>query len=275
MSKKEARRKKHEREKRIGSHNILDSEIIGNKEKLPETEETLLGNLARVKHIPMIAWLNIPVTPSFKKIIHIPAKDGQGGFDKLMNDVCNNKKCDLLGFTPLKDFYGNVEYDELGPGSVGIALQIKKVETTATKSLIITTRGICRYENIGFIDTPDDDYFRIKVRWFEDEPEPDSRLIPLYEKHLELIERISKMVGEPMKNFFNVSQTTDYHYDMAHYGSFLMINMFDNWFSMEEQLELFKLTSTSERLRRVNERVEKVLPIVEAREQQRRIGRSN
>lgn len=62
MNKKEARRKKYRKQKLITRQNILESEIIGEEE-----QETLLGNLARVKQIPMIAWESIPATPTFYK----------------------------------------------------------------------------------------------------------------------------------------------------------------------------------------------------------------
>ena len=135
-------------------------------------------------------------------------------------------------------------------------------------------KGICRYENLGCLPAPED-YFNIKVRWFEDDKEPESLIRPQYERYLKNIEQISKVGGERMKNFFNVSKTVSYDYSSAHYSSFMLINLIENWFTMEEQLELFKLVSTAERLKRINTRVEMLLPIVDHRQKKRQQGLNN
>ena len=271
MNKKEARRRKHQKQKLITRQNILESEIIGENEG--EEKETLLGNLARVKQIPMITWESIPTMPLFYKTLHFPYEEGEDWFDKLFTEVSKNEDCDLIGFTPVKNL-SETDFAEIGIGSVGMGVQIEEVEKTVTNSLIIKMRGICRYETTGFLPSPDE-YFNIKVRWFEDIEEPKEVWLSPYQQYLRNIEDISKVAGGKMKEFFNVSTTTAINYHSAHYGSMLLLNMFENWFSIEEQIELIKLTSTSQRLKRVNERVAKILPFIQKRGKILDIGRNN
>jgi Lon protease-like protein len=264
MNKKEARKKKHEREKKKAE--ILESEIIGDEE-----EETLLGNLAGIKQIPMIPWETIPpMTSVGTEILHIPAEAGGDWFEKLFVETSKNEECNLIGFTPVRNFE-ETEFDDLGPGSIGSALEIKKVEKAANGALLITVQGICRYENIGFLQAPEP-YFNIRVRWFEDKEEPESLLRPQFERYLKVIERISRIAGERLKEYHNVSKNVPYHWRSAYFSSFLLRNDPPGWFTMDERIELFRLTSTYERLKRINERADKLLPYVENRERERRKG---
>lgn len=282
MNKKQARNRKHQREKEQAD--ILDSEIIGDVEEIDEIdgdfeeEETLLGNLASVKEIPMIGWLKIPPAPLENNFVHFPFEKDIEGFEKLFTDAMNNEDCNLVGFTPMRDFYGASNEEaakQLDKGGIGTALEIKNVEKGVDGSLTVSVRGICRFHNLGIVDFGDD-YFIIKVRWFEDKHEPESVVRPLFERYLKIIERLSKIGGEQMKGYFNVSQTVGYSFESASYSSFLLLDdKFENWFTNEEKLVLYKINSVSIRLKGILLRVEKILPVLEEREKKNRQGRLN
>jgi hypothetical protein len=93
MNKKKARKKKHEQLKKKAE--ILDSEIIGDEE-----EETLLGNLARVKEIPMIPLGGIPVFPTFEKTLPLQSSPLMEEMIKVFEETAANEAADLLGITP-------------------------------------------------------------------------------------------------------------------------------------------------------------------------------
>ena len=268
MNKKEARRKKHEREKK--KRGILDSEIIGAEEEeaaaeVEEEEETLLGNLAPVKEIPMISLAGIPAFPTFNTVLPVPDTPWMAEWIKLFEETAANEENDLLGIAPQRE----PDLKTLLPPAVGIAVQIREVEKTSSVMTLLHLKGICRYETLAI--RAFSSFFRIKVRWFEDDFEPDEIVKPHFYKHLETIERIARMVGDSMKLYYNVSRTQPYNYRAAQYGSYTLLGSFD-LFSLEEQVELLKLTSTSERLRRVNERAKEKLPEFEKKERARRKG---
>jgi Lon protease-like protein len=265
MNKKEARRKKHEREKKKAE--ILESEIIGDEE-----EETLLGNLADIKQIPMIPWHKIPPMTTLREVLHIPEeKDGEW-FEKLLRGVAANEECNLIGFTPV--LKPEPDFDDLGPGSIGCALEVEKVEKAANNALLISVQGICRFENTGFLQSPGK-YFNILVRWFEDEPEPDAIVRPLFENYLKVIQKISRIAGARMKEYHNVAGRVPYHWRSAYFSSFLLRNDPPGWFTPDEQIELFRMTSTAERLRRINARADRLLPYIEKRQKIRGKGSLN
>lgn len=267
MNKKEARQKKNQLKKSRNSRDILGSEIIGDQE-----EETLLGNLADVKQIPMIIWHVIPVMPIRQQVITLPTTGKSAWMWKLLEEV-SQRETDLIGFTTVKNM-DEGSFDDVAPGTVGIAAQVCKIEKTVVNTALVTLKGICRYENLGFLPAPED-YFNINVRWFEDDKEPESVVLPLYERYLKNIEHIARIGGTKMKNFFNVSKTVRYDLMAAQYTSFMLINLFENWFTLDEQLELLKSVSTVERLTRINERAEMLLPFIEIREKNRAQGRNN
>jgi Lon protease-like protein len=265
MSKKDRKQKRDEAQKK--KTDILESEIVGD-----ETEETLLGNLARVKSIPMIPWDSVPAMPTFEKVMPMPISGTMNDWYQLFVDVSENEDCDLIGITPIKA--ERKDFAAIAPGSIGMAVQVLKVEKTDANMALLYLKGICRYENIGFLPAPEP-YFNIKIRWFEDEFEPEEIVRPHFEKHLKILEKIAKIVGESMKYYKNVSETAEYDFRATQYGSFMLLNTPFNLFTADEQLELFKLTSTSERLKRVNQRVELVLPLLEKKENERRKGKNN
>lgn len=147
------------------------------------------------------------------------------------------------------------------------------MERAVSKTALVHLKGICRYETLDLMPGGSC-YFKIKVRWFEDEFEPEETVSPHFYRHLETIERVSRMVGDSMKMYYNVSKTQPYNYWAAQYGSYTLLGNFD-LFTVEEQIELLRLTSTSERLRRINERAAQRLPKFEKLEKERRKGLFN
>ncbi len=222
--------------------------------------ETLLGNLAPVKHIPMLPWKRVMILPTVEKRITV-ATTGETAWMYRMLDEISHKGHDLIGFTPVSEL-DSTGYDEVGIGSVGIAAQVKKIEPRDDETAIVYLKGVCRYENQGFLPS-DENNFCINVKWFEDNREADALVKPLYQQCLKIIERVSKALGERMSDFSNVSETVKYNYEAAQYMSFMLIDGFYSWFTPAEHLEILHMRSTSERLKLLSERSDQKLPDLE------------
>lgn len=221
--------------------------------------ETLLGNLAPVKHIPMLPWKRVMIFPTVEKTITV-STTGETAWMYKMLEAISHKGHDLIGFTPVREL-DPTGYDDIAVGSVGIAAQVRKIEPR-DETAIVHLKGVCRYENHGFLPS-DEDHFCINVKWFEDNREADALVRPQYEKCLKILERMSRAAGDRMSDFSEVSKTVKYDYNAAQYMSFMLIDGFFSWFSPEDQLDILHMRSTSERLKLISERSEKYLPDLE------------
>jgi Lon protease-like protein len=219
--------------------------------------ETLLGNLAPVKHIPMLPWKRVMIFPTVEKTITVSTTGENAWLYKMLDEI-SNKGHDLIGFTPVKELDSS-GYDDIAVGSIGIAAQIRKAEPQENGTALIYLKGVCRYENHGFLPS-EEDHFCINVKWFEDNREADALVRPQYEQCLKIIERMSKAAGDRMNEFSDVSKTVKYDYNAAQYISFMLIDGFYSWFTPGEHRELLQMRSTSERLQLINERSKKYLP---------------
>jgi ATP-dependent Lon protease len=224
--------------------------------------ETLLGNLAPVKHIPMLPWKRVMILPTIEKKIVVSTTGKTAWMYRMFEDI-SKKGRDLIGFTPVKELDSR-GYDDVGIGSVGIAAQVKRIEPQEKETAIVYLKGVCRYENQGFLPSEENN-FCINVKWFEDNREADALVRPQYEQCLKIIERVSKALGDRMSDYSNVSETVKYNYEAAQYMSFMLIEGFSSWFTPAEHLEILQMRSTSERLKLISERSDKNLPALEHR----------
>jgi ATP-dependent Lon protease len=222
--------------------------------------ETLLGNLAPVKHIPMLPWKRVLAFPTVEKTITVSTVGENAWLYRLFKET-TEKAHDLIGFTPVRELDAT-GYEDFAVGTIGMAVQIKEVEETDADEAIIHIKGVCRYENTGFQPSTED-HFCISIKWFEDTRESDSIVRPQYERCLKIFERLSKAAGSRMKTFYNLSKTMKYDYTAAQYLSFMIMDGFFDWFTDEEKWDLLKLRSTSARLRRICERSEDYVPELE------------
>ena len=223
--------------------------------------ETLLGNLAPVKHIPMLPWKRVITFPTAVTTITVSTTGKNAWFYNFLKAM-SGKEHDLIGFTPVQTLDAD-EFENIGVGSVGMAAQVKNIEPTDDGKANILLKGICRYENIGLLPSTDD-HFLINIRWFEDNREADSLVRPQYEKVLTIFERLSKAAGgEQMKEFFNLSKTVRYNYNAAQYLSFMFLESFGDWFTEKENCEMIISRSTANRLKKINDRSETELPDME------------
>lgn len=269
MNKKEARRKNHEAERKK-KQDILDSRIIGaDDEDFDDVEiveggeeETLLGNLAPVKQIPVLPWRLALIFPLNTKTFNLAA-EADNWLVELFREI-SEKDDDLIGFLPivnLEEKSMNAVLDTLETG-LGIAMQVKEVKTTEIGTNRVKLQAICRFEVTGYA-LKSDKYSNVNVRWFEDDEEPDEILRPLYDRHLEIVHRISKMKGKELRFYQDMATYPKYNRQSAKYASFMFIDSFEDWFTRKEQIELLFLTSTAERYQRVYERAMKKLPALD------------
>ncbi len=222
--------------------------------------ETLLGNLAPVKHIPMLPWKRVIILPTVEKTITVSTTGENAWMHKTLEEI-SGKGHDLIGFTPVNELDAR-RFDDVGVGSVGIAVQVQKIEPQKDKTATIYLKGICRYENLGFLPS-EENHFCINIKWFEDNREADALVRPQFEQCLSIIERIGKAAGGRMSEFAAVSKTIKYNYEAAQYTSFMLIDGFLSWFTPEDQFEILVTRSTAKRLTLINERAEKYLPDLE------------
>jgi ATP-dependent Lon protease len=212
--------------------------------------ETLLGNLAPVKTIPMLPWKRVIVMPTVERTITVSTEGENAWMYRLLEET-SKKNHDLIGFTPVSalDAAG---YDDIAVGSVGIAAQVKGVEQADGGKATVHLKGICRYENLGFMRT-EQDYFCISVRWFEDNREADSLVKPSYQECMEIVEEMARAVGKSLSDYSNISKKVAYNYTGAQYLSFIFIDTFKRWFTEEERWEMLRMRSTSARLKKICE----------------------
>ncbi|MGC2238494.1 MAG: LON peptidase substrate-binding domain-containing protein [Pyrinomonadaceae bacterium] len=223
--------------------------------------ETLLGNLAPVKHIPMLPWRRVMIFPTAEKAFTVATSGENAWLYRLLEEILQ-KPHDLIGFTPVKALDAS-GYEDVGVGTVGIAAQVQKIEPLTDDKALVYLKGVCRYENLGFLPSEENN-FCVNVRWFEDNREADALVRPEYEESMKIIERMSKAAGERMREYFNVSKTVAYNYTAAQYFSFILLDSFHKWFTSAELWEMLRCRSTSARLRKITGRAEKYLPEIES-----------
>lgn len=246
MNKKIARKRKkfinHVREHRV----LPNGRILSH-----DGRETLLGNLAPVKHIPMLPWKHVIALPTQEKQISVATEGKNRWFYELL-EKSTHRAHDLIGFTTVKSL-DSTTFEQAGAGSVGIAVQVLKIEPPENGRAKTHLKGICRYENTGFMPSTDD-YFNINVRWFEDNREPDSLIRPEFEKCMEIFNSISDILYEAgIRDFKKYRDPLRFEFTAAQYLSFSLLETAQDYFEKEEILELFLTRSTSARFKKLNE----------------------
>jgi Lon protease-like protein len=258
MNKKTARKRK----KLINQ--IRDHRVLPNGRILThDGRETLLGNLNPVKHIPMLPWKHVIAFPTVMNNISV-AVEGKNAWFYNMLEKATHQTHDLIGFTPVKTL-DSTTFDQTGEGSVGMAVQVVKIDPPENGRAIVHLKGICRYENIGYLPSTED-HFNIKIRWFEDDREADSLLRPEVEKCLKIFRTIAEIMNNAgIEGFKNRTPIDRYNIAMAQYMSFSLIEGTQRNFEEEEKRELLLLRSTSQRFKILNEYFERLLTEVERR----------
>lgn len=225
--------------------------------------ETLLGNLAPVKYIPMLPWSRVIVFPNQEKTISV-ATDGENAWFYRMLEKYAQRTHDLIGFTPV----GTLDLEtfaKVGVGRVGIAVQVREIEPPEKGRAIVRLKGICRYENTGFLSSTEE-HFRINVRWFEDNREADARLKPEFERCLRIFNKISEILNNAGIEGFNSNrENLRYDFTAVQYLSFSMVEAAQKYFEEEERLELLLTRSTAKRFAKLNEYFEGLLAETERR----------
>ncbi len=257
MHKKEARKRK-KLMNQIRQHRVMpDGRVL-----TADGRETLLGNLARVKHIPMLPWKRIIAFPTIQDKITVSTVGETAWFYELLKET-PTKEHDLLGFTPVKSL-DEKGFEDISIGKIGMAAQICGVEEIENEKAIVHLKGICRYEIVGFLPSAEN-HFEVNVKWFEDNREADSLVRPQYEAALKIIERLAKSAGANVQKSFATAKIFHYDFSAAQYLSFAMFHTFCEWFTDEDDLEVVRSRSTAARLRKLVERSEKHLPEMERR----------
>jgi ATP-dependent Lon protease len=219
--------------------------------------ETLLGNLAPVKHIPMLPWKRVLIFPTAEKTITVATAGENAWLYRLLEEI-SKKTHDLIGFTPVKalDARG---FEDVGVGTVGIATQVQKIEPLEGDKALVHLKGICRYENLGFLPSEENN-FCVSVRWFEDNREADSLVKPEFEKCQKTFDKISDTLNRAGFDGYNhKSKIRRYDFTAAQYLTFTLVEAAQNHFSEEEKLEMLVTRSTSKRFRMLNEYSESLL----------------
>lgn len=255
MNKKEALKRK-KLINQIRHHRVLPSGRI----LAHDGRETLLGNLAPVKQIPMIPWRRVLVYPTAEKTISVATEGKNAWFYEMLKKYAGRSH-DLIGFTPVGRLDENAS-KKIGTGSVGVAVQVKKIEEpTADGRATVHLKGICRYENVG-LASQTADYYCINVRWFEDDREPDALVKPQFEKCIGLFRQIAAVIaGAGIEGYENRLKGDDmpYNFQAVQYLSFTMTETAAEHFEDEEKLELLLTRSTARRFEKLNEYVEEML----------------
>lgn len=258
MNKKIARKRK-KFITQVREHRVLpNGRILG-----PDGRETLLGNLAPVKHIPMLPWKHVIAFPTVTRQISV-AVEGKNEWFYQMLEKSTHVAHDLIGFTPVTKL-DSTTFQQVGVGSCGMAVQVMKIEPPENGRAIVHLKGICRYENTGFLPSTDD-HFNINVRWFEDNREADARLKPEFEKCLGIFGKISEVLyGAGIKGFKKNMEAKHYDFTAAQYLSFTLIEGAQKHFEEDEKRDILLSRSTSERFRILNEYFEELLEETERR----------
>jgi ATP-dependent Lon protease len=252
MNKKDAKKRK-KLINQIRHHRVMhDGRVL-----TADGRETLLGNLAPVKHIPMLPWKRVLVFPTMEKTITL-ATEGKNAWIYRFLEETSKKAHDLVGFTPVREL-GAAGFEDVGVGTIGVAVQVQAFEPDENGRARVRLKGICRYENTGFMPSSED-HFCIHVRWFEDNREADSIVRPQFEQCLNIIKVLSEAAGRTEEEYTRTSRKFQYEYTAAQYLSFVFVDTFKHWFDEEERWEMLRLRSTSARLKKIRERAGERFP---------------
>lgn len=243
----------------IRHHRVLsDGRVLA-----ADGRETLLGNLAPVKHIPMLPWKRVLTFPTCETTVTVRTA-GENAWLYRFFEETSHKAHDLIGFTPVRALDAS-GYEDAGVGSVGIAAQVQKIDLAADDTAIVHLKGICRYENLGFLASGED-HFCINIRWFEDNREADSLVRPQFENCLGTFEKITAILNNAgYETFGKGDKIKHYDFTAVQYLSFTLVDAAQSSFSEEEKLELLRTRSTSKRFRKLNEYSEELLAETERR----------
>lgn len=236
---------------------VKDHRVLPNGRILThDGRETLLGNLSPVKHIPMLPWKHVIAFPTVISKISV-ATEGKNAWFYNMLEKSTHLAHDLIGFTPVKTLDWTT-FEQTGVGSVGIAAQVLEIEPPENGRAIVHLKGICRYENTGYLPSTDD-HFNIKIRWFEDNREADSLIRPELEKCLKIFKTISRVLTDAgIEGFSNrLEADSFYNFTAAQYLSFTLVEGMLKQLDETEKRELLAMRSTSKRFGILNEYFEK------------------
>lgn len=259
MNKKLARKRK----KLI--HQARDHRILPNGQILThDGGETLLGNLHPVKHIPMLPWKHVIAFPTVTNTISV-ATEGKNAWLYNMLENSTHLVHDLIGFTPINTLDSTTFEKQAGVGSIGMAVQVDNIEPPKNGRAIVHLKGICRYENIGYLPS-NEDHFNIKVRWIEDNREADALVKPEVEKCLTIFRTIAEILDNAgIDGYKNRMATNNYSFTAAQYLSFALLEGMLKNLDETEKRNFLLMRSTSQRFIALNEYFERLLAEIEKR----------
>lgn len=246
MNKKQARKRK-KLLSAVRNHRVMpDGRIL-----TADGRETLLGNLARVKKLPLLPWKRIIVLPTCVKTISVNTVGETAWFYKLLKKI-NGQAHDLIGFLPVDELDAD-GFVEKTVGKTGIAAQVYEVEEPSEDGRAnVHLKGICRFETTHFLPS-DEDHFWVNIHWFDDHRDSDAAVRPQYEKCLLMMEELLGKMGAADK-YPKISTKMPYFYEAAQAMSYIMGGGFEHWFTAEEWRKIFDMRSVAARLKLFNER---------------------
>ena len=256
--------KKLARKRKKLLNQVRDHRVLPNGRILArDGHETLLGNLNPVKHIPMLPWKHVIAFPIIMNTISV-ATEGKNAWFYNMLEQSTHLTHNLIGFTPVKTL-DPTKLDQIGVGSVGMAVQVVQIDPPENGRATVHLKGICRYENIGYLPSTEN-HFNIKVHWFEDNREADALIRPEVDKCLKIFRTISEVLNNAgIEGFKNRMPIDLFDFTKAQYLSFSLIEGIQKNFDEEEKRELLLLRSTSQRFKILNTYFEELLAEVERR----------
>ena len=193
--------------------------------------------IAGVEHLPIFP-LPLVLMPFELLPLHI----FEPRYKQLLKDV--ELRRNMFG---INLFEPQSEFDEKPkPGTVGCVAEIRQVQAMPDERSNILTFGLIRYRLIDYVDigTP---YLAGEVHFFEDDPEPETELSPLADEVFVKFERVAKAA-------FTLSGSRGRFPEVPRAEpeqlSFLIAAAFN--LDNEVKMQFIELTSTSERLMKLN-----------------------
>lgn len=166
-------------------------------------------------------------------------------------------------------FDAEQDFEKPNPGTTGCAAEIREAQKLDDGRSNILTNGLVRYRLIEYVDlgTP---YFMADVVFFEDEPEKIEDLQPLADEVYTLFERIAKAAFKMAGNRGRFPEVPKAEPEPL---SFLVTAAFN----LENQLKysLLEMTSTSERLERLQDILKQAVVQIEESADIYRISQTN
>lgn len=247
MNKKTARKKKKLRSA-VRNHRVLPNGRI----LTADGRETLLGNLAPVKKLPMLPWKHIIVLPTCVKTISVNTGGELAWFYRLLKKI-KGQPHDMIGFLPVDELDAD-GFVEKTVGKTGIAAQVYDIEEPENGRANVHLKGICRFEITHFLPS-DEDHFWVNIHWFDDQRDADAMVRPQYEKCLTMMEDMFRRMDTENK-YPAISKKMPYFYEAAQAMSYIMGGGFEHWFTKEEWRKIFDMRSVAARLKLFNDRSE-------------------